>query len=81
MSAEIDFDGQLSGLELEWRREFEASIAARAAYQSLAARRCRDLESLDEARERMDQAEAAKARILTKIERLQGRLLCSESRA
>lgn len=74
MSAQIDCHGQLSGLELEWHREFEASIAARAAYQSLAARRCKDVESLDAARERMDRAEAAKARVLAKIERLQGHL-------
>jgi hypothetical protein len=71
MTAEIDFDTQLSRLEQEWRREFEASIAARAAYQTLAARRTADVELLDAARERLDRAEAAKACILASIDRLQ----------
>jgi hypothetical protein len=73
MNAEVDFDMQLSRLEQEWRREFEASIAARAAYQTLAARRSADVESLDAARERLDRAEAAKSRILATIDQLQGR--------
>jgi hypothetical protein len=77
MPAEIDFDAQLSRLAQEWRREFEASIAARAAYQRLAAG-CADVESLDAARERQDRTEAAKARILATIDRLQGRLQSSD---
>jgi hypothetical protein len=72
MTSEVDFDARLSGLEQDWRREFEASIAARAAYQMLAGRRSADAESLDAARERMDRAEAEKARILTAIDRLRG---------
>jgi hypothetical protein len=72
MPAEVDFD--LSRLENEWRRVFEASIAARAAYQTLASRRCADVESLDAAREHLDRSEAAKARVLATIDRLRARL-------
>jgi hypothetical protein len=34
---ETDFDLEINRLEFEWRQGYEASIAARAAYQALAA--------------------------------------------
>jgi hypothetical protein len=71
----FDLDTQMSNLEMEWRRGYEASIAARADYQALAADRKANAEALDAARERLDRAEALKARIMTKIERLEERML------
>jgi hypothetical protein len=71
----LDLDGQINDLELEWRSVYEASMAARADYQSLAASASSSLEMLDMARERLERAEARKARIMAKIERLENRLL------
>jgi len=72
---DIDFDVEMSRLEFEWRQGYEASIAARAAYQALAADRKVKAELLDAARERLDRAEAAKSRIMAKIERLEDYML------
>jgi hypothetical protein len=72
---ETDFDVELNRLEFEWRQGYEASIAARAAYQALAANRKTKVELLDAARERLDRAEAAKSRIMAKIERLEDHML------
>jgi len=72
---EIDFDVEISRLEFEWRQGYEASIAARAAYQKLAANRNANVELLDAARERLDRAEVLKSRIMAKIERLEAHIL------
>lgn len=72
---DTDFDVQMNRLEFEWRQGYEASIAARAAYQALAADRNVKVELLDAARERLDRAEAAKSRIMAKIERLEHQML------
>lgn len=72
---ETDFDVELNRLEFEWRQGYEASIAARAAYQALAANRNARVELLDAARERLDRAEAVKSRIMAKIERLEDHML------
>ncbi len=74
-SVEMDLDAQMSALELEWRRAFEDGIVARAEYQALAAKREANADTLDSARERLDRAEALKAQIMVKIERLEYRLL------
>jgi chromosome segregation ATPase len=74
-SVEMDLDAQMTALEHEWREAFEDSIAARAEYQALAAGRQANAEALDSARERLDRAEALKAQIMVKIERLEYRLL------
>jgi predicted Zn-dependent protease len=74
-SADADFDVEMSRLESEWRQGYEASIAARAEYQALAANRHAKVELLDAARERLDRAEAAKSRIMAKIERLEDHML------
>jgi hypothetical protein len=73
--SETDFDLEINRLEFEWRQGYEASIAARAAYQSLAANRNVKLDLLDAARERLDRAEATKSRIMAKIERLEEHIL------
>jgi hypothetical protein len=74
-SLDFDLDGQMSRLETEWRHGYEASILARAEYQALAANPKARVSALDAARERLDRAEALKARIMAKIERLEDRLL------
>jgi hypothetical protein len=73
--ASTDFDVEMSRLEFEWRQGYEASIAARAEYQALAATRNARAELLDAARERLDRAETAKAKIMAKIERLEDQML------
>jgi hypothetical protein len=65
----------MNNLEREWRQGYEASIAARAEFQALAANRKTGAAALDAARERLDRAEASKARIMAKIERLEETLL------
>jgi hypothetical protein len=72
---DFDFDAQMTLLESEWRQGYEASIAARATYQALAADRTVKAALLDAARERLDRAEALKSRIMAKIERLEDRML------
>ncbi len=74
-SLDLDLDTQMNNLELEWRQVYEASIVARADYQSLAARADVDLELLDMARERLDRVEALKSKIMAKIERLEDSML------
>lgn len=66
---ELDADARLNELELEWRRHYEAAMLARAEYQYLAARNA-GADSLDLAKERLDRAEALKARVLATIDRL-----------
>jgi hypothetical protein len=69
-----DLDGQLSNLELEWRLAYDDSIVARAEYQRLAAKPA-SVEMQDAARERLERAEAKKARIMVKIERLEDTMI------
>jgi hypothetical protein len=72
---DTDYDMEMNRLEFEWRQGYEASIAARAAYQALAANRNARVELLDAALERLESAEAAKSRTMAKIERLEDHLL------
>jgi hypothetical protein len=74
-SLDLDLDARMNSLELEWRKAYESSIGARAEYQSLAASPNANADRLDLARERLDRAEAMKARIMTKIERLEDTML------
>ena len=69
-SLDFDLDMQMDHLEQEWRQGYEAGIAARAAYQCLAASATDDVELLL-ARQRLDRAEALKANIMAKIKRLE----------
>ncbi len=77
-SLDLDLDTQMNNLELEWRQVYEASIGARADYQALAANPKAKAHLLDAARERLDRAEALKARIMAKIERLEEHMLSHE---
>ena len=74
-AANLDLDAQMSQLESEWRRAYEASVDARADYQSLAAHPAANADLLDLARERLDRAEACKARIMVRIERLESEII------
>jgi hypothetical protein len=74
-SLDLDLDTQMNNLELEWRQVYETSIVARADYQALAANPKTKADLLDNARERLDRAEALKARIMGKIERLEDSML------
>lgn len=74
-SIDLDLGTQMMKVEGEWRHAYEASIAARADYQRLAASRTSSVELLDEAREHLDRAEALKGRIMGKIELLEDALL------
>jgi hypothetical protein len=74
-SLDIDLDAKINHLELEWRLAYDASIVARAEYQGLAAKSKAGAQALDLARERLEQAEAKKSRIMAKIERLEDAML------
>ena len=74
-SLDLDLDSQMNNLELESRQAYETSIGARADYQTLAANPKAKADLLDRARERLDRAEALKARIMGKIERLEDTML------
>jgi hypothetical protein len=73
-SPNLDLDIELHQLEREWRGVYEASILARGNYQLLAARNA-GADILDAAKERLDRADALKARIAAKIEWLEASLL------
>jgi len=77
-SLDFHLDAQMNRLEFEWRQGYEASISARAEYQALAANPKARAEQLDAARERLDRAEALKARIMAKIERLEQHILSQD---
>jgi hypothetical protein len=72
---DFDLDTKMNSLEFEWRQVYEASIIARAEYQALAAQPGAKAALLDMARERLERAEALKARIMAKIEHLEDSVL------
>jgi hypothetical protein len=74
-SLDFDLDTQMSHLEMEWRQAYESSIIARSDYQILAGSTKANANLLDMARERLDRAEALKARIMAKIEHLEYNML------
>ncbi len=74
-SLDLELDSTMSRLEAEWRLAYDASIALRAEYQALAAQRLANAAALDALRERMERAEALKARIMAQIERLEDSIL------
>lgn len=70
-SVEVDVDSQISALGSEWREAYEAGSAARAQLQELAAMSKPNEFTLAKAYDRMERAEALKAHIMAKIERLE----------
>jgi hypothetical protein len=74
-SLDFDIDSQMTRLELEWRQAFEASGLARADFESLKSSAKPDKSRLQQAIDRLERAEAAKARVMAKIEKLEQNLL------
>ena len=74
-SLEWDLDSEMSHLEAEWRRAYEAGILARADYQVLAAGSRAGVAVLEAARQRVDRSEALTASLMAKLERLEAMLL------
>lgn len=78
-SLDFELDSQMSHLESEWRQAYEASNAARAELNALAASSSVKAILVEHARERVDRTEAMKARIMAKIERLEDSFLGRDS--
>jgi hypothetical protein len=76
---DVDLDVKINNLEVEWRVAYDASIAARAEYQALAARRTTRVDVLDLARERLERTESKKTHLMTKIELLEESMLRRQS--
>jgi len=74
-SLDLELDGRMDELELEWRAAREASIIARAEYLALGA----DIEAnaafISTARDCLRRAETREARIYAKIELLEDSML------
>jgi len=70
-SLDLELDGRIDNLELEWREAREASIIARAEYRALGADLTANAAAIDGARERLRRAEVREARIVAKIELLE----------
>jgi hypothetical protein len=74
-SLDLELDGKMDDLELEWREAHEVSIIARAEYRALGANAAANAGTLDIARERLRRAELTEARIVAKLELLEDSLL------
>jgi hypothetical protein len=76
-SLDFECNGKVENLERDWRVAHEASIIARAELRALMANPETDVGSIEIARDRLNRAEVLKARILEKIERLEGSVFVS----
>jgi hypothetical protein len=74
-SLDLELDGRIDDLELEWRRAHEASIIACAEYLALGADLKANAATIDSASERLRRAEVTEARIFAKIEILENSML------
>jgi hypothetical protein len=74
-SLNLELDGRIEALELEWRLAYEAGRQARAEIESTPADTLAERRILSLAGERLERLEAQKARIMAKIERLEESLL------
>jgi len=74
-SLDLELDGRMDDLELEWRRAREASIIARAEYLALGADLKANAATIDIASDRLRRAEATQARVFAKIELLEDSVL------
>jgi hypothetical protein len=70
-SLDLELDGRIDDLELEWRQAHEASIIARAEYVALGADLKANAATIDSARDRLRRAEMTEVRIFAKIEILE----------
>jgi predicted Zn-dependent protease len=74
-SLDFDLDSQLSHLESVWRQAYESSVVARAELHALTSSPGIDASLLQRARDRLERAEAQKARITAKIDRLEENMI------
>ena len=74
-SLDLELDGRIGALDLEWRQAHKASIIARAEYLALGANLEANAAAIDSARERLRRAEVTEARIFAKIEILEDNML------
>jgi predicted Zn-dependent protease len=74
-SLDLELDGRIDDLELEWRQAHEGSSIARAEYLALGANLKANAATIDSARERLRRAEVTEARIFAKIEMLEDSML------
>lgn len=74
-SLDLELDGRISDLELEWRQAHEATGIARAEFLALGANLEANAATIDIARERLRRAEVTEARIFAKIEILEDNIL------
>jgi hypothetical protein len=74
-SLDLELDGMMDHLEMEWREANAAAIIAHAEYQALLASPKANAGSMSGARERLGRMEARKARIFAKIEGLEDSML------
>jgi hypothetical protein len=74
-SLDLELDGRIYDLELEWRQAHEASIIARAEYLALGADLKANADALDSARERLRRAEVMESRVFERIELLEHSVL------
>jgi hypothetical protein len=71
----LDLDGDLNDLETEWRRAYQACVAARADYERVQDCCKANGGLIDVARLRMERAEVLKARLMAKMERAEDSLI------
>jgi hypothetical protein len=76
-SLDFDIDSQMTRLELEWRHAFEASVLALSDFESMKNSANPDKGRLQQAIDRLERAEAVKAKVMVKIEKLEESLLDS----
>jgi hypothetical protein len=74
-SLDLELDGRIYDLELEWRQAHEASIIARAEYLALGADLKANADALDSARDRLRRAEVTESRVFERIELLEDGML------
>jgi glucan phosphorylase len=74
-SLDFDLDSQMSHLETEWRQAYETTVAARTELQALAATPNPNASAIAKAQTRLERAEGTKAHVMSKIERLEDRML------
>jgi len=67
----IDLDSQLSHLEAEWRDAYESGSVARAEFLAVMVSPEFKLSTFDQARDRLDRAEAVKVQIIARMDRLE----------
>jgi hypothetical protein len=74
-SLDLELDGRMDDLELEWLEAHETSIVARAEYLALTANPEPDADAIKLAGERLKRAELVRAQMFAQIEHLEDGML------